>query len=40
MEGLKDEINIIFRPAARQYTKQITLHENETIGLHYIIYTI
>ena len=45
MEGLKDEITIIFRhismifitmPAARQYTKQIYNHENET----YTIYTL
>ena len=51
MEGLKDEITIIFRhisismifitmPAARQYTKQITLHENETIHYIYTIYTL
>ena len=27
-------------PAARQYTKQITLHENETIHYIYTIYTL
>ena len=30
----------ITMPAARQYTKQITLHENETIHYIYTIYTL
>ena len=30
----------ITMPAARQYTKQITLHKNETIHYIYTIYTL
>ena len=30
----------ITMPAVRQYTKQITLHENETIHYIYTIYTL